>query len=467
MKHLAILAALLAAYLFFVHSRISAGPFAYDEADYMYAAGRGFLANYLDNPSLSFLEYVRMGLRGSSDPGQSSDLSQSVRQAGDVFFYRHAHGPLYFYWLNALSHWSKNEHFIRSSGTIFPMLTAAIIYFGCLWILPTGQGLLAAIFGCLLYLLSPAVIRTVEVAPHQMFTVWFIGTLVLLAKLLVTGDRRIWYAAVVVTAIAFCTLEVTFVLIAVMLVCSYLERKRLQVDWRFAASSLGLFAACVVVMHPGAILKLAFVKSYLYYAYLSLRRTAVWGDVTFFDTWAERFNNSPVEWILIAAGVVFLVRDRNLPGRRQALPFLMFGGLMLTTMLRVFTLGVRYVLPFLPALLVFAAITNSGALLRWRPARRVVVMAVLAVALLITEQRYLDAHPFVPGPNEFQLMDEIRTKHLESARLLAPKEQLPTLHYYFPDANVTGYLDEFALPPGQYDAIVRMTDPVRVDLLAR
>jgi hypothetical protein len=467
MKHVAIVAALVAAYLFLALSRISAGPFVYDEADYMYAAGRGFLANYLDDPSYSFAEYVRIGLNQGRDRSKSSELSQTVRRAGDVFFYRHAHGPVYFYWLAALSQWNRNEHFIRSWSVLFPVLTAVTIYCGCLWILPAPQNQIAAVLGSMLYLFSPAVIRTVEVAPHQMFVMCFIVNLMLLAKVLDTGDRRIWYAAMIGNAIAFCTMEVSFVLIAVTLICGYLERRRLAIDWKFAGTSLGLFVLSVIVLHPASITKLAFAKSYLYYAYLSVRRTAVWGDVGFIETWAERFSNSPVEWAAIIVAVFWFVRHRDLPGRRQALPFLLFGGLMLATMLRVFTVGVRYVLPFLPALLVFAAITISGQLLRWRMAPRAVAIAALALALIVNAQLYLSAHPFRPDPDEFRLMNEIRSQHLESARLLAPKDQLPTLHYYFPNAEVTGYLDELDLPPGQYDAIVRMTDPVTVRVIAK
>ena len=40
----------------------SRAPFAYDEADYMYAGTRGFAANYLDQPSQSLVEFVRKGL---------------------------------------------------------------------------------------------------------------------------------------------------------------------------------------------------------------------------------------------------------------------------------------------------------------------------------------------------------------------------------------------------------------------
>lgn len=463
MKHLALVAACLAVFLFFTYRNISAAPFAYDEADYMYTATRGFVANYLDLPSYSFLEYLRIGLARGRDPAQKAALSRSVRTSGDVFFYRHAHGPVYFYWLNAWSRWNTNEHFMRAVSLAFPILAGLAIYFGCLLILPAAQSSIAAVLGCALYLWSPAVVRTTEIAPHQMFVMWFIVTLLLLAMVLSTGSRRFWYAAVAVTAVAFCTLEVTFVLIAVVLACGYLERQRLNAGWNLAAKSAALFALVVVVLHPAVITKFAFAKSYLYYAYLAAQRKSAWGNVTFLETWSTRFRESPVEWLLIAAALFLWFRHRDLPGRRQAFPFLLFGALMLATMLRVFTTGVRYMLPFLPALQVFAAIVLSGVLMKWRPAARVAAVAVIAAALLLNSGRYMLTHPATGDPHTSLLIAQVQNGNLGTRRLLVPHDDLPTLHYYFPHADLTGYTDEATLPSGSFDAIVHTGDPVRID----
>lgn len=467
MKHLAILAALIGPFLFCAHYYTSPAPFSYDEADYMYAAGRGFQANYLDRPSLSFAEYVRAGLSQGRDPGQKSALSKSVRSSGDVFFYRHAHGPMYFYWLMALSAWNTNESFIRGFSPVFAVVTAMLIYFGCLWLLPPPQGTLAGVIATVAYLSSPAVFRSTEVAPHAMFVLWFIVSLLLVAKLLQTGQRKYWYAAVATTAVSFCTLEVTFVLIFTVMVCGYLERSRLGMDLALMAKSIALFAGLTVLLHPATLTKLAFAKSYLYFAYLSLHRQAVWGQVTFLETWTTRFINSPVEWMLIAAAVFLYIRFRNLPGRRQAVPFLLFGAVMLATMLRVFTTGARYMLPFVPALHVFAGLVVAGFLMRWKPRARFLATVAICCGLALDVAWYATQHPFYLDPHASVLLAEIRQRNLDSSRLLVPHDDLPTLHYYFPRAQLTSYADPNALPAGEFDAIVRMTDPVIVDRLIR
>jgi hypothetical protein len=467
MRHFAILAALLGSFVWLSYPNVSTAPFSYDEADYMFAARQGFLANYLDLGSSSFLDYVRLGLSRGRDPQQKSALSRAVRKASDIFFFRHAHGPLYFYWLNALSQWSTNEHFMRGLSLFFPAATALAIYFGSLWIFDRQQGEIAALLGTAAYLWSPSVIRTTEIAPHQMFVMWFTITLLLLAKLLATGNRQLWYAAVCTTAVAFCTLEVTFVLIAVVALCGYLQRRRLAFDWRFGLRSVLLFGGLVVLLHPASVLKLAAAKSYLYYAYLAVGRKSPWGDATLLQTWTRRFIDSPVEWVLVALALILYLRRRNLLHRREALPFLVFGILMLAAMLRVFTTYLRYVLPFLPALLIFAALVFSAMLVTWRPAPRIAGIAILCAALLINTNWYLRTRPFRQNPAAWQLIDEIRGRHLDAKRLLVPHDELPTLHYYFPSADLVAFQESEPLPAGQFDAVVRSSDPVRIDLVTQ
>lgn len=466
MKHLAILLGFLGLFLVFAYPSVFPTPYAYDEADYMYAATRGFIANYLDVPSLSFVDYVRLGMSVGKGANEKAAASAAVRRSGDMFLYRHAHGPIYFYWLGFVSRFGAAEQFIRGSGLIFPMVTAVAIYLGCLLILPAPQGQMAAILGCALYLFSAPVVRVTELAPHQMFTVWFVVALLLAAGLMKDGSRRFWYAAVVVTALAFCTLEVTFVLIAVVLFCGYLERKRLGFDWHLAWRSAGLFAAVVIVVHPAAVTRLAFAKSYLFYAYLAVKRSAPWGNVTLAGTWLHRFSVSPVSWVLIAAALLLWMRYRDLPGWRQALPFLLFGAAMLATMLRVLTTGLRYVLPFFPALLVFTAIVLSGALVRLRPGLRAGLAALACAALFADVYRYTAARPVVPETRLTRLLGEIRQGNLSQSRLLVPHDDLPTVHYYFPEARLTPYEDERVLPAGSFDAVVRLSDPVKIDRVA-
>jgi hypothetical protein len=74
-------------------------PFEYEEADYAFDAHLGGAANYTDSPTLPLINFIRQGLERGRSADARSGLSESIRSSNDVIFYRHWHGPLYFYGL--------------------------------------------------------------------------------------------------------------------------------------------------------------------------------------------------------------------------------------------------------------------------------------------------------------------------------------------------------------------------------
>ena len=163
-RHLAAAALLVAGFIALARPMVDASPFYYDEADYMYAAGRGFASNYLERPAQSFGEFLHTGLSRGRDASQKAALSQAIRDSGDIDFYRHWHGPLYFYWLMALQPFRANEPTVRALSMLFPALTILVIYFGALrW------GGYAAFLAAALYGWSVVAAGSTELAPHELF----------------------------------------------------------------------------------------------------------------------------------------------------------------------------------------------------------------------------------------------------------------------------------------------------------
>jgi len=199
-------------------------------------------------------------------------------------------------------------------------------------------------------------VRSTELAPHQPFVCCYLICLILLAKTLATGKRLYFYSAVVAAALNCCVLEVGFVTVATVIGCGYLERERLGADWSFAGRALLAFVATVLVVWPGALLKLSFVKGYAFMAYISLFRKSPWGQEGLLQTWEKRVLSSPMEWLIIAAALLawIFLRERFPGDRRIMYPFLIFGALMLAMTLRVTTGAPRYALVFEPSLDVLA-----------------------------------------------------------------------------------------------------------------
>ena len=439
MKHLLAAAALVALLLFLITRSVSSDPYGYDEADYMYAASLGYFANWTDTPTLSLPEFLRIGLGRGRQSGGRQELSELIRQSNDVLFYRHWHGPLYHYFLILVSRLGLNEHGVRAAMLLIPAVTLLAIYFGCLWVIPGMTGFFAAVFAGVLFLASFTVFHSTELAPHQLFALCYLGCLIFLARTVATGRPSYWYAAVVMSALAFCTLEVAFVAVLTLAICAYIERDRLKMDWRFVARSLLLFVATVLIVWPAAILKLTFVKSYLFMAYLALVRKGSWGNIGFFGTWLNRFLNSPLEWTVIVFALILYLRRSSWKDNRLAYPFLIYSLLMLAATARVLSDSPRYSLPFLPALDLFSALVLASFLSSLRRPAAFGIGSLLVAGLCATAFYEASSHPSHSDQHPAAVLEHVRQANLTGKALLVPQADLPMIHYYFPATQLRGY----------------------------
>src|SRR5580658_479087 len=238
---LAVFGLLLALFVLLITRNVSSEPYVYDEADYMYAASLGFAANWSDTPSITMADFARAGhdTRG--------ELSRRIRDSNDVLFYRHFHGPLFYYLLMPLAAIGPGAPGDRTALLAIPGASLAVVYVG-------SQSWLAA----LLFLCSYSVTRSTELAPHQLFALFTLGSLILLLKAVRTADRRYCYGSIVLAALAFCTLEVTFVLLTTLAICCFVERRRWSADGWFITKSVALFLGTVLAVWPAALLRLSF-----------------------------------------------------------------------------------------------------------------------------------------------------------------------------------------------------------------
>jgi hypothetical protein len=428
----------VAGFLWLATCSVSPGLFGYDEADYAFDAGMGLAANYTDSPTLPLPQFLREGLGRGKSASERGALSEAIRNSNDIIFYRHWHGPLYFYFLIPATAFTHDEHTLRTLGLAIPILSFLVIALGCLWLTGGNEGWLQAILCSALFLWSWTTLGSTELAPHQLFACCCLLGLFFLAKMAATGRRRFLYAAAFAAGLAFCTLEVTFVLVATIIVVAFLERRRLALDWSTAFRALAVFVATVFVLWPGAILKLSFVKAYLFMAYLAIFRKSPWGNQGLLETWITRFQNAPLEWLLIAVALGLFVFNRGLREKRTLYPFLIFAGLMIVATLRVTTGAPRYALPFMPALQVFTGLAIATAL-PGRPRQQALWATLIALALFAASWIAVNRHPPGTDPTIAGLLNIVRADHLQSANLLVPQDYVPPLHYYFPHTHLRGY----------------------------
>jgi hypothetical protein len=280
-----------------------------------------------------------------------------------------------------------------------------------------------------------------------------------------TGERKYWYSAVVLAAIAFCVLEVAFALIATLLICGHAIRDHLKADLRFAAISAGTFVATVVVIWPGAIFKLSFIKAYLFMAYLAVFRKAAWGsNISVPGTWWLRFVTSPVPWILLALAVYLLIARRRTLWSPILFPFVVYAVSMFLAIFRVNSDFPKYVLPLWPAIVLIVAFTSGIWLARFKPAPRYLAVTAICAAMVLTTFPHLEPR-LSSDPANDSMLNLLRSDDLSHKRLLVPQGTVPMVHYYFPEARFKGYLAEgevtAELRSGSFDGVIYIGNPAR------
>jgi hypothetical protein len=469
-KHVLALLLLYGVFAALAWHQVPDWPYLYDEADYMFASAEGWRANYTDSPTLPFGEFLRLGRRGKVIGTQQS-LSSIVRTSDDIVFYRHWHGTLYFYWLLATEALHRNPGLMRGLQLVFPVVGGLLIYFGCLSLLPSGIALSAAVLSTAMYLWSETVLRSLEIAPHQLFAVCSLAALFLLSRMIATGERRYWYGAVVCTALAFCTLEIAFVLVFTLLVCGHLRRRELRATPRFALVSLGLFAGTILLLWPCGLFRLSAVKAYLFMAYLAAFRSNAWGnELTVGQAWLLRIERAPAAWLIVAAAAIsFALLHKHI--RAVLLPFLIFSVVMIAAVFRINADAARYSLTYMPALDVFAGM--AAAALVGRAGRRVapVIVAALCGGLLANTAWAMYSRPLEAPLEPGAVLELIERNGLADKHLLVPQGDVPTIHYFFPRTTLTGYRspESFAAERahGGYAAIIYPGDTPRLERLGQ
>lgn len=415
-------------------------PFFYDEADYVYAGRQGWFANWVDRPSLNVIQFVRLGVGSGRDASRRVDLSEYIRNSGDIHFYRHWHGPLFYQWLGFLSHWTSGEYELRFVSMLIPAAGALVVYFGCLWVLPSAP--VIAILAAAFYAAGYSVVASPELAPHELFVVLSLANLFCLAKFEASRGVKWWWWSCVWVGLSFATLEVAFVNIAIAVLIAWRCRSDLCAARQIWLRSLGLFLLVSAIVWPAGIFKLEPLRSYMFMAYLAVFRKEAWGNTTIPDAWRFRFLSEPVEWCLVLVALIIWWFLPYKAERRAAFPFLAYGMTMLVVMFKVNALMPHYVLPYLAPLLVFAGVT-LGSALKYLTKRAQPVLAATLVLLVVTgTYRYIATHPPAESSRTLQILEAARAGQLEGKSLLAPQADVSVLHYYFPQTKLVLYSDE-------------------------
>lgn len=334
------------------------------EVDYVRAARRGFLVNYLDRGTRPLAEYLAAaramaGLsRDGDDADDDPDLWQSDAAAQDIAAYRHYHPPLFIYALNLTERtFGFSEAALRLTPLILACATIATLYLGCALLLPAGGAQIGLVAAAILSALSLHVGTSTDIGWHVPYASVATVALFLMGWLLVRPSVTLLLATAVVTTLAFTVLEhalflaATFALLLIATDNPWLRISRAGIAvHRALVAALAVSVLTLLVVWPASLLKLSVVKNLGVHAYYS--RTLELSP-SFYDVYLTLMTRYPVMSALAVFTAVVLALRRY---RLQAalLPFVVYPLVMCLLQLGNVNLKPLYFVSALPPLAILA-----------------------------------------------------------------------------------------------------------------
>ena len=425
----------------------SRDAYDYDEADYLGAVSKGFLANYTDRDAISLATFAKLGLGRGFEKTQRTSLSQYIRESGELPFYRHYHGPLYFYYLipfRALL--GDNEFAMRAASFAFLPLAAILAYLTVLSLRPRGSRLGPALAAAMV-VLGPSNLGTAaQITPHSLYVFTCLLGLLAIARLIEDPTPGRFYCSVLVLSLNFMVIEYALLLLLTLATAMFVTRRHvfLPPDRRIGARRLAaaalLFAGTVFAVWPGAWIKLTLVRNYVFFAYFAIVRGGEYGKGPFWQSWLQRAAESPIEYAVIVAGLLLLLpRARR---RAAVLPYLVYAGLIFLCTVRNTSSSPTYVSSLLPPLHVLSVLAVGAAAERFSRGARACLLAALACALLGSTSLWLRTSSERIRPTETvlkQVVAHLKAEAFPTGSVAVDRVLLPTIHYYLPDGRFSAF----------------------------
>lgn len=426
------------------------------EVDYVRAARRGFLTNYLDLGTRPVSEYVAAGLAmagftGEAGAGADTDLWTRDAEAGDIAAYRHYHPPVFIYAIQAVERLAGySDTAVRLIPLTFSLATIATLYFGCALLVPVRGAQIGILAAAILSVLSLHIAPSADIGWHVPYASLATLSLFAIGFLLTRPSLPALVAAVVMATIAFMMLEhAVFLYVTLVAVLVVTSNPWLRVSRSGVSLHRGLLIAAgaallvMLVVWPASLLKLSIVKNLGVHAYYS--RTLELSP-RFYDVYLTLADRYPIMVALAAVTtVVSIVRRRHLPP--ALLPFAIYALASCVFQLGNANLKPLYFVSLLPPLALLTAVWIVDAISATDVRARVVgraLSAAVACGLVFTVSQTLWARE--RANPRLELVERLsRVDDLAGATVLAlppGTHAAQMLSFYLPEARFVRVVDE-------------------------
>ena len=442
-------------FLFSIKDLVSSSRYEYDEADYMFAASKGLAANYLDKGVIPLGVFLRKGLEAGRIEAKRIQLSEFIRSSEDISFYRHYHGPLYFYWLIVVKKLGGRTEYEVRWGSLLLLLIISIIGYFISGLLLESESKVPAFILSLCIITSPSLVNTAkQITPHGLYVLFSFVSLLFFALFMKNTKKIYWYLGIICLALSFLTIEYAPIILVTLIFCVYIKRNTICGRWErrdlilIMGKSLLLFVLVILIFWPGGLLKLTLLKNYLFFVFFAIFRGHTYGSDSFVDFWKQIILSSPIEYGLTIIGVgLFLYLLTKRRKYDYLLPLIVYSFIIFLTTFRNRSTSLTYMSSYLPPLLVIGVAAFSVLMdsLKNKYCIRYFAIIMLISALLINNILYyqseLKRHASGYMSEKDRLVNYFMATGLTNEKILIIQDFVPTVHYYFPKAKISGYLE--------------------------
>ncbi|MFP4417696.1 MAG: ArnT family glycosyltransferase [Fibrobacterota bacterium] len=436
---------LLAVFVTFFHNSIPDVVLAEDEADYVYAANKGFFGNYLDRKTLPFTTFLKMGLSRGTQKDSKTDLSKFIRSSDDISVYRHWHGPLYFYYLS-LGRWifGDSDFRVRMYSLLFQFFCALAVFSGCMLLLRRTCSFSVSLLTALCLLGSVSLyVSTMILSTHGALTFTCILCLFFLIKAVQTGAEGYFFLSAAFLALTFLSNEYAAAMMVTWVICALFVKYRLGKNnfklLRVIRTSFLIWIGVIFVMWPASIIKLSLLKSYITQAYFMIYRGSAFSPMPIWKYWMTRFEHLPVDMSIAFSGLLLgsflLVRKR----KYMLFPIITYMVLILATTLRNQCLNPTYTVTFIAAGTIALGISVSFLLEKKRFLQILTLATLCVIQFSFLKLTFLPEFINAPSPKT-QMVRYIEKE--KPQRILAVRFSMPIIRHYYPSVTVDTFTPE-------------------------
>jgi hypothetical protein len=429
---------------------ISENIFVNDDADYAYAAKQGLFANAWDLNALPVKTFLNLGFEKGMANGQRSSLSEFIRASNAVTFYRHYHGPLYFYGLTAAMNFSLDEQWLRFSG-LFWLLFLAAVTMGSQWIMfPQKSLLLPTLVGGVIGLSYTGFSAATLLTGHVAFACFVLMSLVAAGKWLSENDQRWLIGSGVTGGMAFAVIEYALLIPFSILIATLLQKwNGPELKWKTIARDSVIWACSAVItlfiVWPAGILKLSIIKNYVVSVYVVLVRNEAFGGRSMLEAWWIRIVSDPLTYGFVLVGL--LCSLHILLKQVKLRPLIIFATLIFLTTFKNTATTPTYTIALLGVAVCLSTIGLGLRAEQYKINFGLIALPVLLLSLILVFTRDYnppDGQDVVAGKSWHESITGIVDFQKKHGPVLVIRGIVPTLHYYHPELK----FDSYVMPNG-------------------